>query len=96
MQFRSAQSQAEAVCKRRSGTSLAIAVVEADAEKTDSLAAIELDAELFHLRKRVRHQTFAASFVDWRTIMIGDNHSHTRLRGENGRGQPRRASAHNK
>ena len=96
MQFRSAQSQAEAACKRGSDTSFAIAVVEADAQKADSVSAIEVDAELFHCRKRVWHQTFAASFVDWGTIMIGDGHSHTRFHGENGCGKPRRTSAHNK
>lgn len=66
---------------------------ELDALESSGMSVIQVHSQLLQCSPGIRHESFAAGFIDGRYGAIGHHHSETLLPRCNGRGQPGRAAA---
>src|SRR5207245_8956781 len=81
MQYRSPDTEAKALGELSFDRSHAIRAVKANAAERTCLTTADRDPQPSHRRQRVWHQTFAASLIDRKMIMISHSDTQAPLRG---------------
>jgi hypothetical protein len=93
VQDSSAKTHAKAPGERGFYARLAIRVMKTNSAEGHSFINADGDTQHFHRGQGVRHQTFAAGFIDGGTIMIRHGHAQSLLRGQNGSGEASRTAS---
>src|SRR5271165_2575125 len=87
-------AQADSLTRREISRNNRAVITKADATEGRSVAGVQFDAESGQLTARVRHDAFAAGFVDGRLKSIDEENIDSVLSQCNGGGETSRAAAH--